>query len=76
MRERNSASKRTYEFRDGTVLVRPPLAGILDGIVKSRFYCEVHPADGGPTHKFLKVPAFYSWQAANIAIEQYRSLRQ
>ena len=72
MRARTSVSRRVYEFEDATVIVTPPLCGILDGIVKANFYVEVHPSNGGAVVKFLKVPAFYCWQAADTAIHNYR----
>lgn len=74
MRERNSSARRVYEYEDATVIVRPPLCGILDGIVRANFYVEVHPSNGGAVVKFLKVPAFYCWQAADTAIHNYREL--
>lgn len=74
MRERNSSCRRVYEYPDATVIVRPPLCGILDGLIKANFSCEVHPANGGAVHKYLKLPAFYAWQAGQLAVERYREL--
>lgn len=76
MRERNSSASRVYEYKDATVIVRPPLCGILDGIVRANFYVEVHPSNGGAVVKFLKVPAFYCWQAADAAIHNFRELKK
>ncbi len=71
MRQRNK-TRRVYEFKDATVIVNLPLTAILDGIVRSRFSCEVHPAKGGEITTAQDIRAFYSWQAANIALEIYR----
>ena len=71
MRQRNK-TRRVYEFKDATVIVNLPLTAILDGIVRSRFSCEVHPANGGEVKSSQDIRAFYSWQAANIALEIYR----
>ena len=73
MRQRNTSSRRVREYEDATVIVKPPLWGILDGIIPADFYVEVHPADGGAVVKFLKLRAFYGWQAADKAINLYRN---
>ena len=74
MRERNSSARRVYEYEDATVIVRPPLCGILDGIVRANFYVEVHPSNGGAVVKFPKLPEFYARLAADKAIHTYREL--
>ena len=73
MRERNSSARRVYEKKDATVIVRPPLCGILDGLIRADFYAEVHPADGGEVRKYPKLRAFFTWEAADIAVNKYRA---
>jgi hypothetical protein len=71
MRQRNSAARRRFEYAAATVIVCPPITTILDGIIRGRFSCQVHPVGGGEVKTF-DVWAFFSWEAANIAIERYK----
>lgn len=69
MRHRNTGtSRKRYEYGDCTVFVRASSYGILDGLVRCNFSCEVHPADGRPVLQ-VGVRAFYSWHAANMALD-------
>ena len=75
MRERNSASRRRFECANATVIVVPPITTILDGLIRGKFHCSVHPADGGPVRAF-DVMAFFSWEACNLALELYKKSKE
>lgn len=69
---RPCASRHTYEFGRATVVVRSHSGTLLDGLVKVKFYCQIHPTDGGPVRE-ISVWSFYPFLAASKALEIYNT---
>lgn len=75
MRQRQSAARRTFECANATVIVSLPITTILDGIIRGKFTCSVHPVDGGPVKTF-DVMAFFAWDACNKALDLYKKAKE
>lgn len=75
MRAGNGTKPKRHEYGCCTVFVRPSATGVLDGLIRCRFFCEVHPAGGGPVQQF-DVMEFYEWRAASRALELYKQSAQ
>ena len=70
---RESTRRHRYEFGPATIFVYEPSSGTdLDGLVKVKFYCQVHPTDGGPVRE-ISVWSFYPFLAASKALEIYNT---
>lgn len=73
---RESTRRHRYEFGPATIFVYEPSSGTdLDGLVKVKFSCHVHPADGSHV-RYFPVWTFYPFLAANEALEEYNKQRQ
>lgn len=73
MRHHSSATRaHRYELGRATVFVKASSTGVLDGLIRCKFMCQVHPVGGGPVYE-CEVMAFFDWHAANIALEKYET---
>ena len=71
---RPCALRHTYEFGSATIIVVSHSGTALDGLVKVKFACHVHPTDGGEVRK-ISVRTFYPFLAASKALEIFEKQR-
>lgn len=71
---RRSPVRHSYEFGSATIIVFSHSGTILDGLIKVKFSCHIHPADGSDV-RVVPVWTFYPFLAANSALKAYEKQR-